>query len=47
MKNIHLLSTDEDATNHFEEVRYDDFGCKLVYVNSSGIEEDVEIFIND
>ena len=37
----------EDATNHFEEVKHDDFGCKLVYVNSSGIEKVIEVFIND
>jgi hypothetical protein len=37
----------KDAKNHFEEVKYDDFGCKLVYVNSSGVEKDIEIFIND
>jgi len=37
----------DDARTHFEEVKYDDFACKLVYVNSSGIENDIEIFIND
>jgi hypothetical protein len=42
-----IFTNIEDATKHFEEVKYDDFGCKLVYVNSSGVEKDIEVFIND
>lgn len=40
--------TDVDkAKKYFEEVKYDDFYCAFVYVNSSGIEKDVETFINE
>jgi len=34
----------EDAVEYFEEVKYDDFGCKLVHVNFSGIEKEIEVF---
>lgn len=34
----------DDAKEHFEDVKFDDFGCKIVYVNSSGVEKDIELF---
>ncbi len=37
----------DDAKEHFEDVKFDDFGCKIVYVNSSGIEKDIEVFHYD
>jgi hypothetical protein len=33
-----------DAEIYFDDVKFDDFGCKIVYVNSSGVEKDIEIF---
>jgi hypothetical protein len=37
----------KEAENHFENVKFDDFGCKIVYVDSFGIEKDVKTFINE
>ena len=37
----------DDAYKHFEEVKFDDFACRIVYVNPSGVERDIETFIND
>ncbi len=37
----------EDAKNHFEDVKFNDFASKIVHVDSSGIERDIEIIIND
>lgn len=36
-----------DAKIHFDEVKFDDFGCKIVYVNSLGDEKEIEVFTNE
>lgn len=40
-KNFTIL---EDADKHFEKVKTDDFGCILMYVNSSGIEKEIKAY---
>ncbi len=37
----------EDATEYFEEVKYDDFGCKIMFVDSNGIEKQIKSFVNE
>lgn len=37
----------DDACTHFEEVKFDDFACTLRYVKASGVEVDIETFINE
>ncbi len=37
----------EDAKIYFEKIKFDDFACKVVFVNQNGIEKDIEVFFDD
>ena len=34
----------KEANKFFEEVKYDDFGCALMYVNDNGEEVEIKIY---
>jgi hypothetical protein len=36
----------EEARDYFERVKYDDFGCIFMHVDSSGVEDIVDSYTN-